>query len=83
MAIEKIEPGFDVFVHDGDNAFGAVRRVMLNNIVVYVEGAGDFTVPRSAVMEIESDKVVLNCAKLDDKLRHAIGHAHSREDPDI
>ena len=32
-------------------------------------------------MEVDSEKVVLNCAKLDDKLRHAIGHAHSREDP--
>jgi hypothetical protein len=49
--------------------------------VIYVENAGDFTVPISAVDSVHSEKVVLNCAKLDRKLRHAIGHAHDGEKP--
>jgi hypothetical protein len=35
----------------------------------------------SAVDAIHSEKVILNCAKLDRRLRHAIGHAHDAEKP--
>jgi hypothetical protein len=48
---EPIQEGFDVFVHDGDKAVGAVRKVSPHGraeIVIYVENAGDFTVPLSA-----------------------------------
>ncbi|MDE2182371.1 MAG: hypothetical protein KGJ78_05065 [Alphaproteobacteria bacterium] len=78
-----IEEEYDVFVHDGDVKVGAVRRVHRDAIVVYVENAGDFTVPRSAVMEVDAGKVVLDCGRLDRSLRRAIGHAHDREDPEI
>jgi hypothetical protein len=80
---EKIQEGFDVFLHDGGHAFGAVRQVHKDNIVVYIENAGDFTVPMSSVKEVEAEKVVLDGAKLDPKLREAIRKAHSGEDPRI
>lgn len=80
---EPILEDFDVFVHDGDVKIGAIRRVHPDRITVYVENAGDFTVPRSAVMEVVAGKVVLNCGKLDLSLRRAIGHAHDREDPNV
>jgi hypothetical protein len=86
MATEPIQEDFDVFVHDGDKAVGAVRQVSphgRSEIVVYVENAGDFTVPLSAVKEVQADKVVLDCGKLDMRLRRAIGHAHDAEDPRI
>ena len=83
MALERIEEDFDVFVHDGDKAVGAVRQVLRSGIVVYVENAGDFTVPISAVKEVEAGKVVLDCGKLGMPLRRAIGHAHDAEDPRI
>jgi len=35
--MDAIQEGFDVFVHDGEKAFGAVRRVSRHEIVVYVE----------------------------------------------
>lgn len=79
----KIEEGDDVFVHDGDKAFGAVRRTTPDGLVVYVENAGDFTVSRTAVKEVEEGKVVLDCGKLEHRLRRAIGHAHEDEDPAI
>jgi hypothetical protein len=84
--MEKIEEGFDVFVHDGEKAFGAVRRVSPHGrpeIVVYVEGAGDFVVPLGAVKDAHSEKVILDGAKIDAKLKAAIAHAHGREDPTI
>jgi hypothetical protein len=80
-SLAPIEEGYDVFVHDGDVKVGAVRGVDRRQIQVYVENAGDFSVPRSAVMEVVAGKVVLNCGALDIGLRRAIGHAHDSEDP--
>jgi hypothetical protein len=80
---EKIREGFDVFLHDGGHAFGAVRQVHQNEIVVYIENGGDFTIPLSAVKEVEAEKVVLDGGKLDPRLREAIRRAHSGEDPRI
>jgi hypothetical protein len=81
---EKIQVGFQAFASDGGEEFGAVRVVVPDSrpeIVIYVENAGDFTVPLSAVEAVHSGKVVVNCAKLDHKLRRAIGHAHEKEEP--
>jgi hypothetical protein len=83
MTIETIEEDFEVFAHDGEVAFGAVREVRPGEIVIYVENAGDFTVPLSAIRDVYEDKVILDCGKLDRKLREAIGHAHLVEDPNV
>ncbi len=80
---EQIAEGFDVFLHDGDKAFGAVRRVHAHGITVYVENAGDFEVPQSAVKAVDAEKVTLDPARIDPKLAEAIRRAHSGEDPSI
>jgi len=80
---EKIQEGFDVFVHDGDKAVGAVRQIREDGIVVYIENAGDFEVPLSAIMDAHSEKVILDSCKLDVRLKEAIRRAHSGEDPRI
>jgi hypothetical protein len=76
---EKIEVGFQAFAADGGEEFGAVRKVSPLELVIYVENAGDFTVPIDAVESVHSEKVILNCRKLDHRLREAIGHAHDKE----
>lgn len=83
--MEAIREGFDVFVHDGEKAFGAVRQASSRKqeIVVYVEGAGDFLVPLAAIRDVYSGKVILDCGKIDAGLKRAIGHAHDTEDPRI
>ena len=81
--MNSIRKDYAVFVHDGDKQIGAVRHVGRDEIRVYVENAGDFTVPMSAVREIVDDKVVLDCGRLDARLRESIGHAHAGEDPRI
>ena len=61
---EKIQVGFQAFVSDGGEEFGAVRQVSPGGrpeLVIYVENAGEFTVPLSAVDSVHSEKVVLNC----------------------
>jgi len=81
---DKIEVGFQAFTADGGEDFGAVRQVTPHGrpeIVIYVENAGDFTVPLDAVQAVHAGKVILNCARLDRRLRVAIGHAHDAEEP--
>jgi hypothetical protein len=80
---EKIEVGFQAFASDGGEEFGAVRKVSPHELVIYVENAGDFTVPLDAVESVHSEKVILNCRKLDSRLRKAIGHAHDGEKPGL
>jgi hypothetical protein len=80
---EKIQEGFDVFLHDGGKAIGAVRQIREREIVIYVENAGDFEVPLGAIMDAHSEKVILDSRKLDAKLKEAIWRAHSVEDPRI
>ena len=81
--MEHVQEGFDVFVHDGENAIGAVRAVRREELVVYVENAGDFVVPLTAIKDVHEEKVILNCALLDLRLRRAIGHTHDGEDTRI
>ena len=86
MMSERIQEGFDVFIHDGDKAVGAVRQVSPSGkpeIVIYVENAGDFVVPISAVKDVYSEKVVLDRAMLSLELKRALGHVHDVEDPSV
>lgn len=80
----QVREGQPVFIHDGDIAIGAVRRVLpgQGGIVVYIENAGEFTLSADAVRDVHFDKVVLNGAKLDQRVHDAIGRAHRSEDPD-
>jgi hypothetical protein len=83
---QKIEVGFQTFISDGGEEFGAVREVAPNGrpeLIVYVENAGDFVVSLDAVEAVHSGKVMLGCAKLDRRLRQAIGHAHDAEKPGL
>jgi hypothetical protein len=83
---ERIQEGFEVFLADGEHAFGAVREVAPHGrpeLVVYVENSGDFYVPFDAVQAVHAQKVVLSANKLDTRLLRAIGHAHEAEDPSI
>ena len=79
--MDRIEIGYQAFVSDGGEEFGAIREVQSDRLIVYVENAGDFVVPISAVESVHSQKVVFACGKLDDRLRDAIGHAHDAEQP--
>ncbi|HEY2028387.1 MAG TPA: hypothetical protein VGH20_04170 [Myxococcales bacterium] len=79
---ESIEVGFQTFVDDSLEEFGAVRSISPDGktLTVYVENAGEFTVPSSAVKSVQSEKVTFSCAMLEPRLRSAIGHAHDAED---
>jgi len=86
MSAERIQEGFDVFLHDGDKAIGAVRRAPAAGkpeIVIYIENAGDFVVPLTGVKDVYAEKVVLDRGLLSLELKEALGHSHDVEDPKI
>ncbi len=77
---EKIRVA-QTFVSDGQRS--SVVRALAHDgrdVTVYVENAGDFVIPMSAVISVQSEKVTFDCKKLEPKLRAAIGHAHEREE---
>lgn len=80
---EQISEGLMVFITDGDEGIGSVREIRhgLPELVIYIENAGDFVVPLSAVKTVHSDKVILNFDRLDLRMRDAIRHARDSEDP--
>jgi hypothetical protein len=81
---EAIEIGYQVFLVDGGEEFGAVREIApqgREELVIYVENAGDFAVPITAVESVHSQKVILNYNKLEPRLQQAIRHAHDAEQP--
>jgi hypothetical protein len=80
---EAIEVGYQAFVSDGGEEFGAIRDVSPEGLVVYVENAGDFRVAFEAIHAVHSKKVIFECSKLDASLRRAIGHAHDAEEPGL
>jgi hypothetical protein len=81
--MEQIQEGFAVFIRDGAKSFGAVRQVRDRELVVYVENAGDFELPRAAVRDVHDEKVLLDGARLPPRLMDAIARAHVGEDPRI
>lgn len=79
---DVVKVGFQVFVEEGGEECGAVREVApegRDEIIVYIENAGDFVVPAGAIRSVHDAKVVLNAARLDQDLLDAIAHAHDRE----
>jgi hypothetical protein len=81
---EAIEIGYQVFIVDGGEELGAVREVApqgREELVIYVENAGDFVVPITAIEAVHSQKVILNYNKLEPRLQQAIRHAHDAEQP--
>jgi hypothetical protein len=84
MKLPNIQVGFQVFVSDGGQEVGAVRQVApfgRPELEIYIENAGDFVVPLTAIASVHDNKVVLDQKKLDPTLRHAVTHAHDAEEP--
>ena len=81
----NIELGYQAFVDDSDEEFGAVRAIARDGsaLTVYVENAGDLELPTSAIVSVQNQKVTFACSKLGPRVRKAIGHAHDDEVPGL
>lgn len=80
---ENIEIGYMAFLAEGKEGIGAVRGTTADSVIIFVENAGEFIVPISAVRAVHDQKVMLNPAQLDKALLDAVGHVHDREDPKL
>jgi hypothetical protein len=78
--LPPIEVGYQAFAKGSEEEFGAVRQVRPQELVVYVEDAGDTVIPLSAVTDVIEGKVIVDTQKLDDNVRRAIANAHRDED---
>ena len=80
--LHLIEVGYQTFVADGSDEFGAVRDVVPDGrpeLVVYVENSGEFVVSLDAVTAVHDQKVILDPARLEPRLVEAIRKAHDAE----
>ncbi|HEX4406704.1 MAG TPA: hypothetical protein VH560_17820 [Polyangia bacterium] len=77
----QIAVGFQVFLKDGGEEVGAVRDLAGHRpeIVVYVENAGEFTVPVAAIKAVHYQKVILDQSHLPEDMRRALRGAHAAE----
>ncbi|HEY5948818.1 MAG TPA: hypothetical protein VIV40_25180 [Kofleriaceae bacterium] len=74
-----VEIGFQVYLEEGGEVIGAVRQVASDHLVIYVEGARDFTVLGPTVRAAHDGKLVLDPKKVDPALLEAARHAHENE----
>ena len=84
--LEQVEVAAQVYLEEGSDPFGAVRRVGYEGrpeITIYIENAGEFVIPAGAIRSAHDGKVILDRNRLDDRLRDAIAHAHDREVPGL
>lgn len=79
---KQVEEGFMAFIADGAEGVGSVRHVSEKDLVIYVENAGEFTVPKTAITDVHSQKVLLDPRQLSKVFLRAVGRAHDGEDPE-
>lgn len=77
---QGIEIGYVAFIDGRVSAIGAIRDVMNDSVLIYVENSGDFSVPITAVIAVHDGKVVLDKSKLQKPLLAAVDHSHDQED---
>lgn len=75
----QVRIGDHLFLEEGGEEIGAVRKVEPDHLVVYIEAAGDFVVPGPWVRAAHDGKVVLDASKIDERLLDAARAAHERE----
>jgi hypothetical protein len=78
--LPSIEIGYQAFAKGAEEEFGAVRQVGTDEVVIYIEDAGDTKVPLSAVTDVIEGKVIVDTQRLDENVRRAIAAAHRDED---
>jgi hypothetical protein len=74
-----VQIGDQLFLEEGGEEVGAVRKVAPDHLVVYIEAAGDFTVPGPWVRAAHDGKVVLDPERCDSTFLDAARGAHERE----
>ena len=83
---EAISVGFQVFAHDGETTFGAVRNVCpggRDEILVNIENSGDQCLPLDTIVDVHDEKVIVDVTRLPEETQRLIAHAHDAEVPGL
>jgi hypothetical protein len=74
-----IQVGDHVFLEEGGEEIGAVRVVAKDHLIIYIEGAGDFTLTGPEIAAAHDGKLRLDPEKLEPTLLAAAQAAHNQE----
>jgi hypothetical protein len=74
-----VQVGDQVYLEEGGEEIGAVRRVAKDHIVIYIEGGGDFTLTGPEIAAAHDGKLRLDPSKLEPSLLAAARAAHDHE----
>jgi len=83
---EHLQIGFQVFAQDGGDEFGAVRDVCpggKDEILVNIENGGDHCIPLDAIVDVHSEKVIVDLSRLPSSIKRAVDRAHKAEQPGL
>lgn len=75
----QVQVGDQVFLSEGGEEIGAVRVVAKDHVVIYIEGAGDFTLTGPEIAAAHDGKLRLAPERLAPALLAAARAAHDRE----
>jgi hypothetical protein len=75
----QVSVGDQVFLEEGGEEIGAIRKIERDHLVVYIEAAGDFIVRGPEVKAAHYGKLVLSRELVDPRLLEAARIAHERE----
>jgi hypothetical protein len=75
----EVTVGDHVFLANGGEEIGAVRKIERDHLVIYIEAAGDFVVKGPEVVSARYGKVILAPELVDPRLLAAAQGAHERE----
>lgn len=76
----SVAVGDQVYVGEGTEEVGAIRKVASDHIVVYIENSGEFRIAAGPVVKAAHDgKLILDAALLEPDLAQAIAKAHEGE----
>jgi hypothetical protein len=81
MTKAAVSVGDQVYTREGGEEFGSVRYVHPHELVVDIEGGGDFSIPASAVTAVHDGKVIVDKDSLSAEVLRAIARAHNQEEP--
>lgn len=79
MPFRTLELDQEVFAGEGESAFGAVRQIANDHLVVYVENAGDISIDAAHVRSVHDGKVIVDVDALPEETREKIRRAHDSE----
>jgi len=80
MSKVAVSVGDQVYTKEGGEELGSVRYVHAEELVIDIEGGGDFTIPATLVTAVHDGKVIIDATHASAAVKAAIAKAHAQEE---